>query len=138
MCDQAPETINHLLVGCTFAREFWFWFLSQVGLQALSPQLTDTSFYDWWEKVGCDRSGLLLQGIDSLIILGAWIIWNQRNKCVFDKVAPDIVCALTISSEERMLWSVAGARGICPYLSAVSLEGVCLGRSSVLSRASLF
>jgi hypothetical protein len=23
-CDQAPETINHLLVGCIFAREFWF------------------------------------------------------------------------------------------------------------------
>jgi hypothetical protein len=37
MCDQAPETINHILVGCTFAREFWYRFLSQVGLQSLSP-----------------------------------------------------------------------------------------------------
>jgi hypothetical protein len=24
LCDQAPETINHLLVGCTFARDFGF------------------------------------------------------------------------------------------------------------------
>jgi hypothetical protein len=46
MCDQAPETINHILVGCTFAREFWYRFLSQVGLQSLSPYLTYASFYD--------------------------------------------------------------------------------------------
>jgi hypothetical protein len=122
MCDQAPETINHLLVGCTFAREFWFRFLSQVGLQSLSPQLTDTSFYDWWEKVGCDRSGRPLQGIDYLITLGAWIIWNQRNKCVFDKVALDIARALTMSSEERKLWSVAGARGISFLTAPISVQ----------------
>lgn len=28
MCDQAPVSINHLLVGCAFAREFWFHFFS--------------------------------------------------------------------------------------------------------------
>jgi hypothetical protein len=46
MCDQAPKMINHLLVGCTFAREFWYHFLSQVGLQSFSPHLTNASFYD--------------------------------------------------------------------------------------------
>ena len=44
MCDQESETINHLLIGCSFARELWHLFLSQVGLQALSPQLSDSSF----------------------------------------------------------------------------------------------
>jgi uncharacterized damage-inducible protein DinB len=82
MCDQVPETINHLLVGYTFAREFWFRFLSQVGLQTLSPQPSDTSFYDWWEKASNDKTGELLQGLNSLTILGAWTIWTQRNKCL--------------------------------------------------------
>jgi hypothetical protein len=112
MCDQAPESINHLLVSYTFAREFWFQFFSQVGLQPLSPQVSDSSFYEWWERVSNDLSGLLLQGFDSLIILGAWTIWTQRNRCVFDGAAPNMVRDLTLASEERKLWSMAGARGI--------------------------
>lgn len=74
MCDQAPETINHLLVGYTFARKFWFCFLSQVSLQSFSPQISDSSLYDWWERVSDDRSGELLYGFNSLIILGVWTL----------------------------------------------------------------
>ena len=44
MCDQATETIDHLLVHCIFAREYWYRFLSQVGLQSLSPLSTEVSF----------------------------------------------------------------------------------------------
>jgi len=40
LCDQAAETIDHLLVQCVFAREFWFRFFSRIGLQAFSPQPT--------------------------------------------------------------------------------------------------
>ena len=120
MCDQESETINHLLIGCSFAREFWHRFLSQVGLQALSPQLSDSSFYDWWERITIDSSVLVLQGINSLIILGAWTIWTQRNNCVFDRATPDVARALILSSEERKLWSMAGARGIS-FLTASTL-----------------
>ena len=120
MCDQESETINHLLIGCSFAREFWHRFLSQVGLQALSPQLSDSSFYDWWERITIDCSVLVLQGINSLIILGAWTIWTQRNNCVFDGAALDVARALILSSEERKLWSMAGARGIS-FLTASTL-----------------
>jgi hypothetical protein len=79
------ETINHLLVGCTFAREFWSSFLSQVGLQLISPQPSDTSFYDWWERANNDRNCELQEGLNSLTILGAWTIWTKHsNKFVFD------------------------------------------------------
>jgi hypothetical protein len=46
LSDQAAETIDHLLIGYVFTREFWFRFLSQVGLQSLSPQPTELSFLD--------------------------------------------------------------------------------------------
>jgi hypothetical protein len=36
-CDQAPENMNHLLLECVFAREFWFNILPRVGLQSLTP-----------------------------------------------------------------------------------------------------
>jgi hypothetical protein len=122
MCGQESETINHLLVGCTFAREFGFHFLSQVGLQTLSPQPSDTSFFDWWEKASKDRNGELRQGLNSLTILGAWTIWTQRNKCVFDGAVPDMARALTMASEERKLWSIAGARGISFLTAPTSVE----------------
>jgi hypothetical protein len=144
LCDQAPKTINHLHVGCTFARDFRFRFHSHVGLQTLSPQLTDTSFYDWWKRVNSDRSGLLLHGLNSLIILGAWTIWTQRNRCVFDGVVPAMTRVLTLSSEERKLWSMAGARGIsfsllplplCIRSLKVALVG--FSRARLVSNSSL-
>jgi hypothetical protein len=122
MCDQETETIDHLLIHCVFAREYWYRFLSQVGLQSLSPQPTEASFYDWWERVSNEASGLVLQGINSLIILGAWTLWNQRNKCVFDGAVPDMNGALIISNEERKLWSLAGARGISLLTAPTSGE----------------
>jgi len=122
MCDQAPESINHLLVGCAFAREFWFHFFSQVGLRTFSPQFSDTSFFDWWERASNDISGLLLQGFNSLTILGAWTIWTQRNRCVFDGASPDVARALTLASEERKLWSMSGAQGISFLIAPTSVD----------------
>jgi len=95
-------------------------FLSLVGLQSLSPQSTEISFYDWWERVSNGASGLILQGLNSLIILGAWTLWTQRNRCVFDGGAPHMDDALIISSEERKLWALAGARGISFLTGIVS------------------
>jgi hypothetical protein len=37
LCDQVDETINHLLVGCVFARQVWSLILQQLGLLQLAP-----------------------------------------------------------------------------------------------------
>jgi hypothetical protein len=37
-CDQEQESIQHLLIGCVFARQFWFSLLQHVGLSSLTPQ----------------------------------------------------------------------------------------------------
>jgi hypothetical protein len=73
--------IDHLLVSCVLARQFWYHLLRQVGLHLLAPQPTDYVFDDWWE-VSLATSGLTRRGLNSLIILGALTIWNHRNKCV--------------------------------------------------------
>jgi hypothetical protein len=59
---------------------------------------------------------LMRQGVDSLIILGAWTIWNHHNGCVFDGAAPNLAGALIIAGEEHRLWSMAGARGTPPVV----------------------
>jgi hypothetical protein len=119
LCDQEEETIDHLLVNCVFAREFWFFLFRQVGLQNLSPQSPDLSFHAWWDDASSiSEVGLKRQGVNSLIILGAWTIWNHRNSCVFDGAAPNLAKALILAGEERHLWSMAGARGLS-FLAAL-------------------
>jgi len=112
LCDQEDETINHLLVSCVFARQFWYLLLRQVGLHSLSPQPSDTSFDSWWEKASGATSGLIQKGLNSLIVLGAWTLWNHRNRCIFYGITPNLGGALTLAGEERQLWNLAGAKGL--------------------------
>jgi hypothetical protein len=43
------------------------------------------------EKAHMTTSGLTRKGLNSLIILGAWIIRNNRIWCVFDGANPNMV-----------------------------------------------
>jgi hypothetical protein len=117
MCDQDDETIDHLLVACVFARQFWYHMLRQIGLHYFAPQPTDSIFDIWWERVAAATSGLTKKGLNSLTILGAWTIWNHRNQCVFDGANPCMAEALILASEERRLWMMVRARGLS-YLTA--------------------
>jgi hypothetical protein len=112
LCDQEDETLDHLLVSCVFTRQFWYTVLQQVGLQSLAPQQTDLVFDEWWEKTNMAASGITKRGLNSLVILGAWTIWNHRNKCVFDGINPNMAEALILLEEERQLWMTLGAQGL--------------------------
>ena len=52
----------------------------------------------------------------SLIILGAWSIWNHRNRCVFDGIQPSLNRVLAVVKDELHLWSLAGAQGVSHLL----------------------
>jgi hypothetical protein len=103
LCDQEDETIDHLLVSCVFAKQFWYILLRQVGVHSLAPQPTDLVFDEWWERAHKATSRLTRKGLNSLIILGAWVIWKHRNRCVFDGASPNMVEALILLGEERRL-----------------------------------
>ena len=117
LCDQEGETINHLLLSCVFARQIWFEILQGLGLQVLAPQLEDPSFEDWWLKVNNKVSVQVQKGLNSIIILVAWSLWNHRNRCVFDGLHPNSNGLLSIIKEVLHVWGTAGARGIS-YLLA--------------------
>jgi hypothetical protein len=60
--------------------------------------------------VSLATSGLTRRGLNSLIILGAWTIWNHRNRCVFDGASPSMVKILIQAGEDQRQWMIAGAR----------------------------
>jgi hypothetical protein len=119
LCDQDEETIDHLLVSCVFARQFWFNLLQQVHIQQLAPHPDATSFMDWWRNAHERSTRLIQKGFSSLVVLGAWTLWKHRNRCVFDGAAPCMAAAMTQAEEERKVWELAGARGVS-YLTAQS------------------
>jgi hypothetical protein len=61
------------------------------------------------------------KGLDSLIIMGAWIIWIHRNRCVFDGMSPSLTSILALADEERSRWETAGAKGICSLAASLAV-----------------
>lgn len=47
-------------------------------------------------------------GLNSIVILGAWMLRKHRNHCVFYGANPNLSGALLIAVEERRLWCMAG------------------------------
>ena len=117
LCDQVGETIDHLLVSCVFTRQLWFSILQMFGLQAVAPQLNDQFFIDWWAGASSRFSGHVRKGLNSIIILGAWLVWKHRNYCVFDGGSPDLSRVISSFREAAQQWFVAGAQGVSYLLT---------------------
>lgn len=49
LCDQAEGDMQHILLGCVFARQIWFHLFHSVDLSVLAPQ-ADDSFMEWWVR----------------------------------------------------------------------------------------
>jgi hypothetical protein len=110
LCDQDQETLNHMLLGCVFAREFWFKLLLLVNLQHLAHQSCEGGFMDWWQDLSTKIPGIARNGLNSLAILGVWTLWKHRNGCVFDNKSPSVVVAIKSVGLEIDLWVMAGAK----------------------------
>jgi hypothetical protein len=111
LCDQEMETVNHLLVRCVFSRQFWFCWLQQAGLHAFVPQPHERSFVAWWRHAIEATTEQSRKGLNSLVILGAWIIWKHCDLCHFDGHTPNLNLALAQAAEKRWCWELAGAKG---------------------------
>ncbi|CAN6231704.1 unnamed protein product [Urochloa humidicola] len=110
LCDQAEETIHHLLVGCVFTRQVWALIFQHLGLNMLTPEPSTSRFSKWWWSAITMVPKEVRKGLNSLIILVAWEVWKHRNSCVFDGARPCIQEVLRAVQAEGNLWCSAGAR----------------------------
>jgi hypothetical protein len=102
--------------------------LRQVGMDSLSPQHTNLVFDEWWENANLATSRISKRGLSSLIILGAWTIWNHRNMCVLMVSIPtcfytNLVWRRVVTFDDGGCMRVVPPDG--PPLGNLSL--VCLG-----------
>jgi hypothetical protein len=119
LCDQAGETMGHLLTGCPFARTIWHEVLSWIRSTAGPPDGED-DFVDWWKSALRSTPRAMRKGTSSLVMLTAWWIWKHRNAIIFDDANPDLGHLLdTIRSEARS-WALAGAIGLGALIPAAA------------------
>jgi hypothetical protein len=71
LCDQAVETIQHILISCVLSMEIWASIFQRLGLLVLAPQPDCGSFVRWWCRVRKVVPKELWKGLNSLITLVA-------------------------------------------------------------------
>jgi hypothetical protein len=60
----------------------------------------------------------------------AWLLWNHRNRCVFDGVQPNLNGILSSIRDEKHVWSWLGLEESLissPYSIRVRLNGLVMG-----------
>jgi hypothetical protein len=103
-CDQVGETIDHLLVGCVFARIVWSRCLGWWGRPDRAPDQGD-HLVDW--MLDWQGSKEEVRDIWTGLGLVIWCLWRHRNDIVFEGATPstDVVTAEILREAE--LWRAA-------------------------------
>ncbi|XP_066391622.1 uncharacterized protein [Miscanthus floridulus] len=143
----ATRRMKQFSTSCVhvFSRQFWHQLLRRFGLPDVAPQPCSVRFFDWWQQAGSTFNKDVGQGFNSLVMLGAWILWKERNDIVFNGVSPRLDRALLLAQDEADHWMLAGAKGLrgsAPAAAAVAARGperagaggACVARGWALER----
>uniref|UniRef100_A0A453GR76 Reverse transcriptase zinc-binding domain-containing protein n=1 Tax=Aegilops tauschii subsp. strangulata TaxID=200361 RepID=A0A453GR76_AEGTS len=115
LCDQAPETIQHLVLACPFARQAWHVTLAWLHIPAPAPE-HDPSVMDWWLHAKDTTPPTQRKALQSVALLVPWMIWKHMNEFVFDNVTPSTTRLLDKIKDKIRWWAKAGTQGLksCP------------------------
>ncbi len=108
LCRHTRETVFHLLVNLRYSRRIWenlaCW-TSQEHVksgnwaQPMSPQ-------DWWTVIAT-HPGTPRKGICTLLLLGTWEIWKERNQRIFQPSELSTLSLCAKIKEEAKTWTLA-------------------------------
>ena len=78
---QTDETIEHLFLSCSMARNIWR--LLHFTFNVAPPSNIDNLFGTWLTGIDKRTKNCIRTGVCAFI----WAIWNCRNDVVFNKIA---------------------------------------------------
>lgn len=118
ICDQLPETIDHLLVGCVYSREAWGFLLAKFHSNDMAPVQGDSAL-QWWLHSRKRVSKHVRRGFDSLFFLVGWTLWKERNARTFNGIATSPLDLALKIQEEANEWCLAGYRQLLSLLPLI-------------------
>lgn len=105
LCDQHEESIQHLLLGCVFAKQVWLWMGRITDRHEFAPQ-NGESLGKWCSRQ--DRTTVDRKVTRAKCLLGMWMLWKHRNDVVFNGATPSLAATMHKIREEGRLWAKAG------------------------------
>jgi hypothetical protein len=126
MCDQEPETIDHIIASCSFSRQVWWNILTMLGANA--AQIVGESILAWWDAWRHRWIGQRRKGADSLFAPVAWELWKEQNTRCFRDTASTIPQVLSIIKHVTNQWIDAGACNLGCLVHETSAPNTSLER----------
>ncbi|WVZ88335.1 hypothetical protein U9M48_034869 [Paspalum notatum var. saurae] len=115
-CDQLPETMDHILLGCSFSREVWHICLANLHLlQAVVVR--EEQALGWWLLARKGLPKVFRRGFDSFFFLAGWLLWKERNARTFDGVLSTPAQLASRILEEANAWCAAGFKQLAGLLA---------------------
>lgn len=111
LCDQAPESIQHLFFECSFSKQVWLEILLWLHLTCHVPD-GEENLTEWWNKARQSTAKLMHKRLASAALLIPWMTWKHRNDCVFNAATPSTNALVSKIKDEAALWARAGALGL--------------------------
>ena len=111
-CIRNLETAWHLFFDCPFARMFWLSIATWRRCSSLSPHgwRGCTSIAQVWDNTVAATPEAHHEGIQSLLMLGCWNLWKERNCRVFKEKPSSLRWLLNQTQEDAKAWALAGAK----------------------------
>jgi nuclear pore complex protein Nup210 len=72
----------------------------------------DTSLNEWWLAAKQTTPKPMRKGLASTTLLIAWMLWKQRDACVFEGESPSTAQLSSQIRKEAAMWAEAGANGL--------------------------
>jgi hypothetical protein len=120
--------MDHVLLGCSFSREVWDYWLRKLD-HRYDVAVEDSPAIQWWLRSRKALPKLRRRGFDSLFFLIGWAIWKERNARTFNGVSTSVARPGVQIQEEAQAWCLAGYR----HLIWLWLEFMPSGRKNCIT-----
>ena len=109
LCDQEVETMDHILLGCSFSRVVWHIWLCKLHLQDSIVPSQEPALH-WWLKNRKLIPKQQRRGFDSFFFLIGWALWKERNAKTFNSSITTAQQLALLVQDEVEAWCTAGFR----------------------------
>ena len=65
----------------------------------------EDSLMDWWLHARQNTPTPMCKGLGSIALLTSWMIWKQRNECIFDGAQPMVHVLVSRIKDEAQQWA---------------------------------